>query len=60
MIFLKLDEAVQLDTRQVAQRLAERGVKVGVAGSRQFRLVTHYWIDDAGVERTIAAFGEIL
>ena len=25
-------------------------------GERAFRLVTHYWIDDAGVDRAIQAF----
>ncbi|MBK9779062.1 MAG: low-specificity L-threonine aldolase [Anaerolineales bacterium] len=28
--------------------------------TRQFRLVTHYWVDDAGVEKTVKAFGEVL
>ncbi len=60
MVFVGLDERAPLDGRQVAQRLAERGVKVGAVGPRQFRLVTHYWIDDGGVERTLQAFGEIL
>jgi hypothetical protein len=33
---------------------------VGVVGQRRFRLVTHYWIDDAGVERAVGAFEEAL
>jgi hypothetical protein len=44
----------------VAGQLAERRVKVGVTGSRRFRLVTHYWVDDAGIEQAAQAFSEVL
>jgi threonine aldolase len=37
-----------------------RGVLVGVAGARRFRLVTHFWIDDESVERAVAAFSDVL
>jgi len=46
--------------RHVAAALAARGVLVGVVGPQRFRLVTHYWIDDPGVEQTIAAFQAVL
>jgi hypothetical protein len=36
------------------------GVVLDSENSRRFRLVTHYWIDDAGVEKTIEAFREVL
>ena len=60
MVFLNLEENVPLNTRELANRLAERGIKVGVVGSRRFRLVTHYGIEDGDIERAIAAFGEVL
>jgi threonine aldolase len=60
MIFIGLAESISLDTKRFTERLAEQGVKIGVASSRRFRLVTHYWIDDAAVERTIAAFSAAL
>ena len=61
MIFLELaPETSPLTAREVAQRLAERSILVGVAGERRFRLVTHYWIDDEGVEQALAAFGAVL
>ena len=60
MIFTGLSETVRLDTREVAQRMAERGVRVGVVGKRRFRLVLHYWIDDAGVERAVNAFADVV
>lgn len=56
MIFLSLAENVPVSTKEVIERLAAQGVKAGVVGSRRFRLVTHYWIDDQSIERAIAAF----
>ena len=60
MIFLSLAENVPLSTKEITERLAAHGVKAGVTGSRRFRLVTHYWIDDSAVERTVAAFAAVL
>jgi threonine aldolase len=61
MVFLSLDdEARALTADEVARRLAEHNVLVGAVGKYSFRLVTHYWIDDAGVDQALAAFGEVL
>lgn len=60
MVFAGLAPDHSLDARQVAKRLAEHGVRVGVVGQRRFRLVTHYWIDDQAVERALAAFAAVL
>lgn len=65
MIFLNLAKGTQqqakpLQAQEVARRMAEKGVRVGVVGPQRFRLVTHYWIDDAAVERAVAAFGQAL
>lgn len=60
MVFARLAESVPFGAKETVRRLAERGVKVGATGERRFRMVTHYWIDDAGVEQTVAAFGAVL
>jgi threonine aldolase len=65
MIFLNLaperrSKGTWLNAHQVAQRLEERGVRVGVVGTHRFRLVTHFWIDDASVEKAVKAFGEVV
>jgi len=65
MVFLSLTEATRLNNgpltaQQVATRLAELGIRVGVTGPYRFRLVTHYWIDDAAVERAISAFAQVM
>ena len=60
MLFLSLAESVPMSAKEVAEKLKERGVLVGVVGARQFRLVTHYEITDAGVDQATAAFKEVV
>ncbi len=60
MVFASLAEDVPLDGHAFAARLVEHGVKVGVVGARRFRLVTHYWIDDAAVDQAGYAFKAVL
>jgi threonine aldolase len=60
MVFMSLAEDVPVSATEVAEKMKERGVLVGVAGARRFRLVTHCWVDDEGVEKAVAAFGEVL
>lgn len=60
MVFMSLAEDIPVSAIEVAEKMKEHGVLVGVAGARRFRLVTHCWIDDAGVERVVAAFGDVL
>jgi threonine aldolase len=60
MVFARLAESVPFGAKETVRRLAERGVKVGATGERRFRMVTHYWVDDAGIEQTVAAFGAVL
>lgn len=60
MVFLSLEDVIPFDARQIAERLIKFGVRVGVVDRRRFRLVTHYWIDDPGVEQAIEAFRDVM
>jgi threonine aldolase len=60
MIFCSLSDAIKKDAQQVAEELSELGVRVGIVGSRSFRIVLHYWIDDAALVRTEDAFRQVL
>ncbi|HTX90236.1 MAG TPA: low-specificity L-threonine aldolase [Anaerolineales bacterium] len=60
MVFLSLAPEVPFATEEFIEKLAACGVLIGSTGERSYRLVTHYWIDDVGVERTVAAFHELL
>jgi threonine aldolase len=60
MVFVNLSDEIPLTAPQVAEKLKQIGVKVGATGKRRFRLVTHYWVDDAGIEKTLAGFKSVL
>jgi threonine aldolase len=60
MVFCGLDQGLPLNAAQVVAGLEKRGVLVGDISARRFRLVTHYWINDADVELTVRAFTEVL
>ena len=60
MVFPSLSPFVQITAVQVAQRLAQQGIKIGVVGERRFRMVTHYWVTDQGVQNTIAAMKGVI
>ena len=56
MIYFNLANNVPISSQQIGERMKESGVLVDVDHPRRFRLVTHYWIDDDAVERSILAF----
>jgi threonine aldolase len=56
MVFLSLLPELKLDASEAFEKLTRKGVLADVTGPRSFRLVVHYWINDAGVEQTISAF----
>ena len=60
MVFVSLSEKAPFSAAEVVARLYEHKVRVGAVGPRGFRLVTHYWIDDEGVERALKAFAQVL
>jgi threonine aldolase len=60
MVFFNLTDEVKLSVDQIVDEMKKRGALVDWAGPRRFRLVTHYWVDDAGVEKTIQGFREVL
>jgi threonine aldolase len=60
MVFISLDEKAPYSAAEVTARLQEHKVRVGAVGPRSFRLVTHYWINDEGIERTLTAFAQVL
>ena len=60
MVFMNLSEDVPVSAAEVAKAMKERGILVGVAGARRFRLVIHCWIDDDSVNQAVAAFNDVL
>ena len=60
MIYFTLADSVKPNAHQTAKKMKELGVLVDPDDTRRFRLVTHYWIDDDAVERTVSAFKKVL
>jgi threonine aldolase len=60
MVFLSLDEQVALSGEEVAARLKSKGILIGVTAKRRFRLVTHFWIDDASIQQAVSCFKEVI
>ena len=60
MVFCALGDEMPWDASQVVTALAGYGVRVGAVSERGFRLVAHYWIQDADVDTAIQAFASVL
>ena len=56
MVFFNLIDRVRWSVEEIEARMKEQGVLVHATGHRRFRLVTHCWIDDAAVQKTLDAF----
>ncbi len=60
MVYFNLAASLPLNAWELTARLKERGVLVVAESERRFRLVTHYWVDDAAVEKAVEAFAQEL
>lgn len=60
MVYFNLAASLPLNAWELTARLKERGVLVDAESERRFRLVTHYWVDDAAVEKAVEAFAQEL
>jgi threonine aldolase len=56
MVFPGLATEVKKTTHEIAKELAKEDILVDPVTDRLFRLVTHYWISDDAVEKTIKGF----
>ena len=60
MVFINLVDDLKISQQDIRQKLKEHNILVGLAGERGFRLVTHYWIDDDCIQKTINTFRNLL
>jgi len=54
MVYFDLGPEVPMDGAAMERMLAEKSILIHAVGPRRIRLVLHYWIDDEGVDRTVA------
>ena len=59
IVFVDLDSPAP-DAKTVVARLMDRGVRMSAYGPRRVRAIAHLDVDDAGIERAVAAFREVL
>ncbi len=59
MVYLTFGPESGLDARAVVSGLADCQIRTSPRGAMGMRLVTHYWVDDDGVDRTVAAFNDL-
>ncbi|RPH59367.1 MAG: low-specificity L-threonine aldolase [Chloroflexi bacterium] len=60
MVFFNLADSAKVTAEQIEEEMKERGILVHATGARRFRLVTHYWIDDAAVEKTVEGLKQVI
>jgi threonine aldolase len=60
MVYINLDPAITYDAGQIALKLKEEGILIGITGERQFRMVTHLWITDEDIKAVIDGFRKVL
>jgi len=60
MVYVSLAPEVKESAREIEAKLRKSGVFVGVVAERQFRLVTHYWINERAIEACVKQFGNVL
>jgi len=60
MVYFNITDDLPFDASQIAEKMKTFGVLVDKESATRFRLVTHYWVDDEGVDKTVDAFEKIL
>lgn len=60
MVYLNISDHAGMNLFQLGERLKNLGILVDADNARRLRLVTHYWIDEDAVEKTVSAFREVL
>jgi threonine aldolase len=56
IIRFQLAEDAKVTPEALVSKLDKQGIRIGYGGYWGFRAVTHYWIDETAVEKTLAAF----
>ncbi len=60
MVFFKVTPEAKVNMLPLKEALSNQGILTGLSGPNEFRLVTHYWVDDADIDKVLRVFREIL
>ncbi len=56
MVYLRFLPEARMNAPQLAEAMLEEGIKLSPRDDSHLRLVTHFWIDDAALDRALDAF----
>lgn len=60
MVFIQVNQNASRSSQGILDLFADKGILFGFSGPDQFRLVTHYWINDSDVDKIVTTFKEVL
>ncbi len=60
MVYIHLEDEAALSEGEFVRQMHDQGVLFGKLGLGRFRLVIHYWINDAQLERAVQIFRQLL
>jgi len=59
IVRFQLQDGSKMKAENLVPALEKEGIRVGHGGRWGFRAVTHYWIDDVAVEKTLTVFRKV-
>jgi len=59
MVFLKLSSEAGISTGDIIRTLEEDRIKLSARDEVRMRLVVHYWVNDAAIDRVIEGFTQV-
>ena len=60
MVFIQLNQHARIKPKDFCGYFSDKDIHFSDSGPEQFRLVTHYWVDDDDVTRIIRTFKEAM
>jgi threonine aldolase len=60
ILYFQVADDLQKGAPAIEAELAERGILLNSRGGRRFRAVTHFWISDEDIEKTVQAMEEVV
>ena len=59
MVFVRLKEGFKKSVDEIILEMNQNGIRISASGPREFRFVTHYWVDDADIKKFIKEFSQV-
>ncbi len=60
MVFIRIKDNHAKSLFEIKEEMAKGGILIGQSDPQHFRLVTHYWINDTDISKTIQAMSRVL